>query len=160
MKPYIVAFIGNREVFESNAVLETLIAKLEKLFIEDNSLLKVRPVFYCGGYGQFSQIASEAIDILRKRHPKFKSEKLFVTPYIVPSYQKTLDYMKAFYDGIIYPPLEKVPLRYAISRRNQWMIDKCDLLIAYMKDTCGNTRKCVNYAYRKKKFVLYIKVQE
>ena len=152
MKPYIIAFIGNRQVSDGQSVLKQLLSYFEMFGQYDNDY----PVFYCGGYGQFSQIVSDAIDLFRKRNPDIKSEKLFITPYITPSYLKTNNYMEEFYDGIIYPPLENVPPKYAITRRNQWMIDRCDLLIAYMENPLGNTRKCVEYAVRKGKGVVFI----
>lgn len=157
MKPYIVAFIGNREVADSQSVLEKLLSTLEELFgAECSDSLFRYPVFYCGGYGAFSQIASDAIDIFRKRNPEIKSEKLFITPYVTPSYLKVNKYMKEFYDEIVYPPLENVPPKFAISRRNQWMIDRCNLLVAYMENPFGNTRKCVEYAVRKDKIVIFV----
>ena len=157
MKPYIIAFIGNKEVYDSETVLKKLLAEFEKLFGSGLSdVLSDFPVFYCGGYGRFSQIASEAIDTFRQRHPEIQSKKLFITPYLAPSYLKTNEYMREFYDEIIYPPLENVPLKFAISRRNQWMIDRCNLLIAYMENPCGNTRKCVEYAVRKDKIVIFV----
>lgn len=157
MKPYNVAFIGNRDVSDSEAVLKELLCKLEEHFATGRGdSLTFYPVFYCGGYGKFSQIASDAIDLLRKRNPTLKSKKLFITPYITPSYLKINEYMKEFYDEIVYPPLENVPPKFAISRRNKWMIDRCEIVFAYMENPCGNTRKYINYAYRKHKTVFFV----
>lgn len=157
MKPYVVTFIGNRDVSDSEAVLKELLFKLEERFAtgRDDSLTHY-PVFYCGGYGRFSQIASDAIDLLRKRNPELKSEKLFITPYITPSYLKIIEYMREFYDEIVYPPLENVPPKFAISRRNKWMIDNCEIVFAYMENPCGNTKKLVDYAFRKHKPVFFV----
>ena len=157
MKPYIVAFIGNKRVGTEGKVLKTLVSALEEQIVENVYRVRKLPVtFYCGGYGEFSYLAAKAIDILRERYPEFEAEKIFVTPYIAPSYSQTLDYMKEFYDGIVYPPLESVPAKFAIFRRNQWMIDECDLLVTYVRDKTGNTRKFVEYAIRKKKEILYV----
>ena len=156
MKPFIIAFIGNKEVYNGEIVLKKLRTLFEQLFGSGlGDVMSDYPVFYCGGYGSFSQIASDAIDEFRKRHPEIQSKKLFITPYLTPSYLKTNEYMKEFYDEIIYPPLEDVPLKFAISRRNQWMIDRCNLLCAYMENPCGNTRRCVEYAIRKEKEIYF-----
>ena len=156
MTPYIIAFIGNREVYDKEIVLKRLLVLFEDLFGSGRGdVMSDFPVFYCGGYGSFSQIASDAIDIFRERHPEIESKKLFITPYITPRYLKVVEYMKEFYDEIVYPPLENVPSKFAISRRNQWMIDRCNLLCAYMENPCGNTRKCVDYAIRKDKNVYF-----
>lgn len=141
---------------DRETALNKVVAELESVSYDlFNNIFYRYPVFYCGGYGEFGQIASDAIDIFRKRHPDIQSEKLFVTPYLTPSYLKVNKYMKEFYDGIVYPPLENVPPKFAIARRNQWMIDRCDLLIAYMENTAGNTRKCVEYAISKQKTIVY-----
>ena len=58
------------------------------------------------------------------------------------------------YDVSIYPPLENVPLRYAISRRNEWMVNEADLVIAYIKNTYGGAYKSFLYAKKKGKTVI------
>lgn len=156
MEPYIVTFLGNKEVSDRQSAFDKTFSLLETLFTGGSETASYFPIFYCGGYGDFGNIASEAIDALRERYPDLESEKLFITPYLTPSYSKTNKYMKQFYDEIVYPPLENVPPQFAIARRNQWMIDRCDLLIAYMEDTTGNTRKCVEYAVRKNKEVAFV----
>ena len=41
--------------------------------------------------------------------------------------------------------------RYAISKRNQWMVDKSDLVIAHVDHDWGGAAKTLEYAIRKKK---------
>jgi len=84
-------------------------------------------------------------------------EVLLITPYITESHQKKLNedpQIKALYDAIIYPPLESVPLRYAISRRNEWMIEQADLVIAFVTHTFGGAHKALSFAQRKKKKII------
>ena len=158
MEPYIFAFIGNREVRNRKAVFDSLLDYLEYECFQYNNFSDLwYPVFYCGGYGEFSQIVSEVIDLARKRNPDFYTEKLLIVPYNTPSYLKTLEYVKDFYDELVYPPLERVPMRYAIVRRNEWMIDQCNKLVVHMWNPISNTGKFVQYAKRKNKEILYIK---
>ena len=58
------------------------------------------------------------------------------------------------YDSVIYPPLEKVPPRAAIVKRNEWMIEKADLIIAYVKQTYGGAYKALQYAHKRKKMMI------
>lgn len=160
MGNYIVSFFGNRRVSDRELVFNDLLIKLKDIFVlapadirYDDTLL------YCGGYGDFGQIVSDAIDLFRKQNPGFEFRKIFVTPYITPEY-KLNKYMKEFYDEILYPPLESVPPRLAISRRNRWMIDNSDLVIVYMEDPCGNTRNWIEYAYRRRKPVCFVAEKE
>ena len=52
-------------------------------------------------------------------------------------------------DEVIYPALESVPPKYAIIRWNEWMFDKADLLIAYIKHDWGGAARTFQYAKRK-----------
>ena len=45
--------------------------------------------------------------------------------------------------------LENVPPKYAIIRRNEWMVDKADLLLAYITYGWGGAARTYRYAKRK-----------
>ena len=53
------------------------------------------------------------------------------------------------FDEVIYPALENVPPKYAIIRRNKWMVDRADLLIAYITHGWGGAARTYHYAKRK-----------
>ena len=55
------------------------------------------------------------------------------------------------YDEIIYPEIENKPLRFAISYRNQWMMQKADIVIAFVEHDWGGAYKTYQYAKRKGK---------
>ena len=76
------------------------------------------------------------------------SEVAFVTPYIKKLVKSNL------YDTIIYPTLENVLPKYAINKRNEWMVDRADLIIAYVKHTYGGAYKSFLYAMRRKKHII------
>ena len=73
-------------------------------------------------------------------------------------------YYQSYYDEIWYPIDEKTHPKAAITKRNQWMIDHADLLIAYVEPLrigCALTvlnrakKKCVetvNLAAKEKGF--------
>ena len=58
------------------------------------------------------------------------------------------------YDETVYPPLESVPRRFAISRRNEWMVMEGDAVVAYVTHGWGGAAKTLEYARRKKKKIL------
>ncbi len=58
------------------------------------------------------------------------------------------------YDETIYPELEKVPYRFAISKRNEWMVDNSDLVIAFVSHSWGGAATTYRYAIRKKKQII------
>lgn len=44
--------------------------------------------------------------------------------------------------------------RQAFQKRNEWMVDNADLVVAYWDGSSGGTANCVRYAWSKKKEVL------
>ena len=58
------------------------------------------------------------------------------------------------YDGTIYPPLENVPKRLAIIKRNEWMVDHADVIVAYVLHDWGGANDMLQYAACKDKVVI------
>lgn len=151
----IVTFCGHRNITERETVKEKLSAEIFRLFVgaeHSNTSLS----FYCGGYGEFDRLSEQIIEEVRRGFPTVSCEKLFITPYITPPYKERNDIMKERFDGILYPPIENVPYRFAIIRRNEWMVDKSDLLIAYVKYSWGGAARTLEYARRKQKRIVMI----
>ena len=110
---------------------------------------------YLGGYGAFDAFARECGRKYQKTHPN--TRLIFVTPYITPDYQKNhLEHKKKLYDDILYPGLEGVPMRFAISRRNRWMVEQADWVVAYVAHTFGGAYQSYVYAQKKKKKILHL----
>ena len=106
--------------------------------------------FYLGGYGKFDSFALSCAKKYQKDHPNCKI--CFITPYVSPSYEKThLKYYANIYDEIIYPPLESVHGKYAISHRNKWMAEHADVVIAFVKNSYGGAFRAYSHAIAKEK---------
>lgn len=45
---------------------------------------------------------------------------------------------------------------YKMQLRNEWMTDRCDLLLAVWDGSAGGTGNCVKYAIREQKEIIYI----
>lgn len=43
---------------------------------------------------------------------------------------------------------------YKMQKRNEWMVDQCDLLVAVWNGTAGGTKNCVDYAEGKKPMIV------
>lgn len=100
-------------------------------------------LFLLGGYGSFDGIAASVVWELKKDYPEIES--ILVLPYL----DRDVDASK--YDGTTYPPLENVPRRYAISKRNHWMVESADVVIANVKYGWGGAAQTLEYAMKKKK---------
>ena len=100
-------------------------------------------VFYLGGYGEFDSLAAS---ILRKQKKQYPQIELILVQAYLNTGRNTCGY-----DATIYPPLETVPHRYAISYRNRWMVENADIVVSYVLRDWGGAAATLKYAKRKKK---------
>lgn len=145
----IITFVGHSSINNCTDLSERVATAIaEYMPCNENTL------FYCGGYGKFDDLCAKVCRSIKKTHPN--CEVILVTPYITESHQKKLHFLNAndLYSSIIYPPLENIPLKYAISKRNEWMVNKADLIIAYVTHTFGGAYKTLKYARRRKKTII------
>ena len=112
--------------------------------------------FYLGGYGDFDSLCLRTLRELKTDFPNI--ELLFITPYLDKNYSK-LELAKYYYDDVIFPPIENVPRKFAILKRNEWMVDSADLVISYVKYSWGGAVKTVEYAKRKKKQIINLAIE-
>ena len=105
-------------------------------------------VFYLGDYGQFDLFCNSVLRALQKDFPRMR--RVFVTPYLDPEYRHLWE-AEGFYDEILYPFHDPVLPRYAIDKRNRWMIERADLVIAHVDHDYGGAAKTVRHALRQKK---------
>ena len=136
----VVTFCGHKQVENEDQVRQWLENAVDGLIREGAD------VFYLGGYGGFDRMALSAVNKAKEAHPSVRA--ILVLPYL----DRSMD-LDA-YDGSIYPPLEKVPRRYAISRRNRWMVDQADVVVAYVIHEWGGAATTLRYAEAKKKTII------
>lgn len=53
-----------------------------------------------------------------------------------------------------FPPIDNVPRKFAISKRNEWMVDVSDVVVSYVTHSWGGAAATAKYAMRKKKRIL------
>ncbi len=146
-----ITFCGHGTIYD-DGVKEALFKALWDILSPLSASDKV--TFLCGGYGAFDWLCSEVIDEIRNYCLPPTTEKVFVTPYITESYKDRIDYISQDFDEVVFPPLETVPPKFAISRRNEWMIAKADVVIAYVRQGFGGAAKTLRFAYTKKKRIV------
>ena len=123
----------------------------EKLYYEIENLIKNgADKFLLGGYGSFDHLCAETVKKLKEIYPHITS--ILVIPYLNKEYNTEI------YDYTKYPPIEKPPLRFAISKRNEYMVKQSDFVIAYVTHSFGGAATTLDYARRKKKTILRIPV--
>ena len=105
---------------------------------------------YLGNNGAFDAFAYNCCKKYSSKHPNLSL--IYVTPYMTLDFQKKYlnDYVKQ-YDGIIYPNIEDKPMRFAITYRNRFMIEKSDFVIVYVEHSWGGAYSAYKYALKKGK---------
>lgn len=144
-----ITFVGHSRISQSEDLKKTIKATIAK------SIAKVKTVtFYLGGYGDFDKICASTCRELKDERDGL--ELVYITPYITLSEQEKIKGLirDGIYDTSLYPPIEDTPLRFAISKRNEWMVENSDLIIAYVKHTFGGAYASLKAAKRKGKRVI------
>lgn len=142
----IVTFIGHSSIFIDN----TLSNKIKNTIFE-NIKGEKSVIFYCGGYGEFDRHCACVCKSLKGEIPN--CELVLVTPYIVANhFNETMKL--GVYDTILYPPIEQVHPRFAIIKRNEWVVSKSDLIIAYVSHPYGGAYRSFQYAQKRNKKII------
>ena len=145
----IITFVGHSLVPSGNQIKEEVKNKLRDI------IPKEAPVtFYLGGYGNFDKICACACRELKIEYKGL--ELVYVTPYISLSEQEKIKEMLKLksYDSSIYPPIESTPPKFAIVKRNRWMIENADLIVAFVNHSYGGAYNSLQIAKRKKKTII------
>ena len=136
----IVTFCGHAQISQSEKIEKWLYDVTQKL-IEQGAT-----TFYLGGYGAFDSLAASVLREQKKRYPQI--ELILVLAYLNTGRNTS------GYDGTVYPPLETVPRRFAISHRNRWMVESADVVVAYVLRDWGGAAATLRCAKQKKKQIM------
>ena len=143
----IITFCGHGEIHNEREELQ------DKVMSAINDYAKGDDVtFYLGGYGTFDWIALRCCKAYKETHPK--SQLLFISPYYGEEYFESKEMYIKECDDIVYPEVEKTPKRFAISKRNEWMIKNADYVIAFVDHSWGGAVKALEYAVKHKKLFI------
>ena len=133
-------FFGHRECFGLDSrVLQKAIEELIAQGVD---------TFYVGNQGQFDSAVYSCLRQLRMEHPHIR---VCVVLAYLPTEKNEYDDMT----DTMYPEIEGHP-KFAIERRNRWMIDHSEFLLCYINHTWGGAYKFVKLAKRRGKTVINI----
>ncbi len=145
----IVTFVGHSTLPGEHDLYDKLRKSILELVPKDEKIS-----FYCGGYGEFDELCAK---VCRDLKPEFPfSELIYVTPYLKEDKKIRWSVESGKYDLVVYPPLETVPYKYAIIKRNQWMVCQADLIFSYVTVSWGGAAKTLAYAKRQNKKIIYL----
>ena len=129
-------FFGHREV--THNIKDKLIAIIEKLITEDNVT-----EFYGGNQGQFDSMVYSVLKELKAKYPHIR--------YTVVLAYMPDEHIKKVYgeDTLIPDGMENVPKKFAISKRNDWMIQQSEIAVCYVHKITGGAAKFREKAEKK-----------
>lgn len=132
-----VTFCGHSQIWKREEVKKWIFNVTKKLIQQGAT------TFYLGGYGAFDSLAASVLRELKKGYPQI--ELILVLAYL------NAERNTSGYDSTVYPPLEAVPRRFAITHRNRWMVDVADVVVAYVLHDWGGAATTLRYANQKAK---------
>ena len=135
-----VTFCGHAQISQCE--------KIEKWFYDVTQKLieQGATTFYLGGYGAFDSLAASVLREQKKQYPQI--ELVLVLAYLNTGRNTS------GYDSTVYPPLETVPRRFAISHRNRWMVESADVVVAYVLHDWGGAATTLRCVRQKKKQII------
>ncbi len=137
----IVTFFGHRRV---PSTLKPIVYSILCDLIENQNA----DDFYVGHNGEFDTLIKNALLQAKEKYQHIKFT-------IVLSHLAVKEIDGIDSKDTLYPDcFEKVPKRFAILSRNKWMIEKSDLVVAYVTNTVTNSAKFLEFAQKKGKKVI------
>ena len=130
-------FFGHRDCPET--IKSALHSVIELLIAEGVT------TFYVGNHGQFDTYVRGALGKLKKKYPHV--DYAVVLAYLPTAREENGD--------TIYPEgMEMGPPRFAIERRNRWMLRQAEVVVTYVRYTWGGAYKFKSAAEKQGKRVI------
>ena len=141
MELYRISFIGHRYI-EGHSHLEDKVCEIICDYLRRKEYVEI----YVGRNGDFDILSASAVKRAQKLLGNANSSLILVLPYVM----RDIDLYERFYDEVIIPIPQSHP-KSAITKRNRWMIDNSDLLIAFVEEKRGGgAMATIKYAEKKK----------
>ena len=141
-----LCLFGHRD-FSGYRVLDTVFFELIKNIVETNDYVEI----YVGRNGEFDIYATSVVKRVQKIMERGNSELICVLPYSC----KNIEFYSQYYDDVIIPEaVESSHPKNAITKRNQWMVEMCDLVVCYVENADGGAYRAIKYARKLNKEII------
>ncbi len=140
----VCTFAGHREVYQAN-ISEMLDEAISKIINTDDNFR-----FLVGGMGEFDGICSSAVRRAKRKYPNKEIRLELVLPYLTHELNENKLYYETSFDDVVIPiELAGVHYKSAITKRNRWMVEQSDWLIAFIYRDFGGAYTTLRYAEKK-----------
>ena len=129
-------FFGHREV--THNIRGKLIEIIDNLITE-----KDVKEFYVGNQGQFDSMVYSVLKELKRKFPQIRY-------IVVLAYMPDEHIQEVYGEDTLFPDgMENVPKKFAISKRNDWMIQQSCFAVCYVHKITGGAAKFRDKAEKK-----------
>ena len=123
----VCTFAGHREVYQAN-IADKLDEAISRIIKNDDCFR-----FLVGGMGDFDGMCSSAVRRAKRNYPNKQISLELILPYLTQELNENKSYYEISYDDVVVPiELAGVHYKSAITKRNRWMVDKSDWMIAFV----------------------------
>lgn len=138
---YKITLFGHRDLNDHRKVEEGLTNILRKL-LQTKEYIEI----YIGRNGEFDVFSASVVKRVIKAYGNGNIGMTLVLPYP----DKDIEYYYDYYDSVMIPEcIGKTHPKGAITKRNKWMVEHADLLIAYVEpDRKGGALTTLKYAQK------------
>lgn len=134
------SFFGHRDFWSSFEREKAIKAEIEDCIVKRGIT-----EFLVGGYGEFDAMCAKYLQELKKDFPQIRVTK--VLAYLNEKRDIfEAEYDKKTFDATVYPPIEGIPPKFAIVKRNEWMIRASDFVIFFVEHNWGGAYGMLKYA--------------
>ena len=124
-----------------NKILDKIYNEIENLIIKHNVT-----TFYVGNQGNFDILAYNALTSIKDKYPNIN---IYIVLAYIPNHNN-----ENLSNSIIPEGIELIHPRYAISKRNTWMIEHSEYVIYYITHNFDGASKFVEKARKKNKIMI------
>lgn len=124
----VISFFGHKDYYYDDAVKAAAYSFVRKV-------AKGQVSFFVGCYGGFDKMSYD-LAVRFKKEVDNTAKIVFVTPYLDEKYLLYKTEIVPF-DEVLYPPLESVPKRLSILKRNEYVVEKSDYIVFFVDHDFG-----------------------
>ena len=144
-KTYTVTFAGHRKLLNHEEISQQLETILRQVLCEHEYV-----EFLIGHDGDFDRLAASCVKRLQKDGYRSLCTLVLVLPYN----KKDIVFFEKFYDEIeICEEASHAHFKAAITIRNRHMVDRCHLVVSYVKGN-GGAQTTLHYAEKTGKTII------
>ena len=144
LKETVCCFFGHHDIRDE---IEDILRQQIRHLIANENIRK----FYVGNHGPFDYMVYKALKEMKEEFPDI--DFAVVLAYL-PEHNADEHYYFDYKDAIFPDGIEKVPHKFRIIWRNEWMLKKSDTVVCYVWHHIGGAGRMLEKAEKSKKRIV------